>query len=55
MDERLGIDICFASWAYHMIDLLEKPSDLIQFGIRSSGQDKKLLGVKTRYKTILEL
>jgi agmatinase len=50
MDERLGIDICFASWAYHMIDLLEKPSDLIQFGIRSSGQDKKFweskLGIK---------
>lgn len=40
MDKRLGIDICFASWAYHMIDLLEKPSHLMQFGIRSSGQDK---------------
>jgi agmatinase len=50
MDERLGIDICFASWAYHMIELLEQPSDLIQFGIRSSGQDKNYweskLGIK---------
>lgn len=41
MDKRLGVDICFASWAYHMIELLEMPSDLIQFGIRSSGQPKE--------------
>lgn len=41
MDKRLGIDICFASWAYHMLEILDKPSDLIQFGIRSSGQPKK--------------
>ncbi|MEX1100161.1 MAG: arginase family protein, partial [Bacteriovoracaceae bacterium] len=41
MDQRLGVDICFASWAYHMIELLEKPSDLLQFGIRSSGQPKE--------------
>jgi agmatinase len=41
MPKRLGIDICFASWAYHMIELLEKPSHLLQFGIRSSGQPKE--------------
>ncbi len=41
MSERLGIDICFGSWAYHMIELLEKPSHLIQLGIRSSGKDKE--------------
>jgi agmatinase len=50
MPKRLGIDICFASWAFHMIELLEKPSDLMQFGIRSSGQPKeyweKELGVQ---------
>jgi agmatinase len=40
MPHRLGIDVCFASWAYHMIELLEQPSDLIQLGIRSSGQEK---------------
>lgn len=40
MQARLGIDICFASWAYHMIEHLEKPSHLMQFGIRSSGQEK---------------
>jgi agmatinase len=50
MPKRLGIDICFASWAFHMIELLEKPSDLMQFGIRSSGQPKehweRVLGVQ---------
>lgn len=41
MLNRLGVDICFATWAYHMLPLLNKPSDMMQFGIRSSGQDKK--------------
>lgn len=41
MVKRLGIDICFASWAYHMIEHLDSPSDLIQLGIRSSGQNKE--------------
>lgn len=41
MAHRLGIDICFASWAYYTLDLLEKPSHLIQLGIRSSGQNKQ--------------
>ncbi len=41
MDERLGVDICFASWAYRMIEFLERPSDLIQYGIRSSGSPKE--------------
>ncbi|MBS0358724.1 MAG: arginase family protein [Proteobacteria bacterium] len=38
--ERLGIDICFGSWAYHILPYLSMPSDLIQIGIRSSGHDK---------------
>ena len=50
MHDRLGVDICFASWAYHMIELLEKPSHLLQYGIRSSGKPKshweENLGVK---------
>jgi len=41
MAKRLGIDICFGTWAYHMIELLEKPSHLLQFGIRSSGKPKE--------------
>lgn len=40
MDKRLGIDICFASWAFHMLELLDRPSDLLQYGIRSSGKEK---------------
>lgn len=41
MVKRLGIDLCFGSWAYHILDLLDDPADLIQFGIRSSGQNKE--------------
>jgi agmatinase len=59
MASRLGIDICFGSWAYHMIELLDDPSLLVQFGIRSSGQPKeyweKTLGVKQYWaKELLE-
>jgi agmatinase len=50
MDHRLGVDICFASWAFKMLEHLESPSDMIQFGIRASGKPKehweKTLGVK---------
>ncbi|MCO4754745.1 MAG: arginase family protein [Bacteriovoracaceae bacterium] len=41
MDQRLGVDISFASWAYHMIEQLDTPSDLLQYGIRSSGKPKE--------------
>lgn len=40
MDQRLGIDICFGTWARHIIPLLDSPKDLIQIGIRSSGRDR---------------
>lgn len=40
MPHRLGIDVCFASWAYHMLELLDSPSHMLQFGIRSSGQER---------------
>lgn len=40
LDKRLGIDLCFGSWAYHCLDLLEDPSLMIQLGIRSSGYNK---------------
>ncbi len=40
LDERLGIPVCFGSWASHMIAELNHPSQLIQVGIRSSGKDK---------------
>ncbi len=40
LDERLGISVCFGSWASHMIPELSHPSLLVQVGIRSSGKDK---------------
>jgi len=38
--ERLGIDLCFGSWCTHILDGLEEPSLLMQYGIRSSGKPK---------------
>lgn len=50
LDMRQGIDLCFATWAYQIIDELDSPRDLIQLGIRSSGKTKeyweKEVGVK---------
>lgn len=40
LDHRLGIDICFGSWAYPIKDLLASPELLIQIGIRSSGKER---------------
>jgi agmatinase len=39
--ERLGIDICFGSWATHILDELNSPAHLIQIGIRSTGKTKE--------------
>lgn len=48
--ERLGIDLCFGSWATHVLDDLNDPSQMIQIGIRSTGKPKehweKTFGVK---------
>jgi agmatinase len=50
LKERLGIDLCFGSWAGKITELMEDPSLLIQLGIRSSGKSKeyweKEFGVK---------
>jgi agmatinase len=40
LDKRLGIDICFGSWAYHILEHLTDSTDLYQLGIRSSGKDR---------------
>ena len=49
LEKRLGIDICFGSWTYHILKELEFPSLVYQIGIRSSGRDKshwqKTMGV----------
>ncbi len=40
LDERLGIDICFGSWTYHILNELYDTTDLYQLGIRSSGKER---------------
>ena len=41
LDRRLGIDLCFGTWTYQILDLLASRDHLLQIGIRSSGKDKK--------------
>ena len=40
LDTRLGIDLCFGSWAYHILEDLSSPELLVQVGIRSSAKDR---------------
>lgn len=40
LDQRLGIDLCFGSWTYHILDYLYDHTDLYQIGIRASGKDR---------------
>lgn len=41
LDKRLGIDLCFGTWAYQIIEDLASPEHIYQIGIRSSGKNKK--------------
>ena len=41
LDRRLGIDLCFGTWTYHILDLLSTRDHIIQLGIRASGKSKK--------------
>lgn len=58
LPQRLGIDICFGSWAYHILPLLPHPDHLLQIGIRSSAHDKTYwettLGVKQYWASDVE-
>jgi agmatinase len=40
LPERLGVRLCFATWAYHANELLGRGGKLVQVGIRASGRDK---------------
>lgn len=46
---RLGIDLCFGTWTYHILKEFSSPDQILQVGIRSSGKTKsywkKSLGV----------
>ena len=39
--ERLGVRYCFATWAYHANQLLERDGRLVQVGIRASGKSRE--------------
>ncbi len=41
LDARLGIDLCFGTWTYHILDELKNRDHILQVGIRSSGKTKK--------------
>jgi len=40
LPHRMGIDLCFGSWAYHILEFLNHPSQLIQIGIRATKKDR---------------
>ncbi len=40
LPHRLGVDYCFATWAYHANELLGRDGRLVQVGIRASGHDR---------------
>lgn len=41
LKERLGVRYCFATWAYHANELLDRDGRLVQVGIRASGKTKE--------------
>ncbi len=40
LEKRLGIDLCFGTWAYQILKNLYSSHHLLQVGIRSSGKSK---------------
>ena len=40
LEERLGIDLCFGTWASQIIPFLESADHLIQIGIRASAKER---------------
>ncbi len=41
LKERLGVRYCFATWAYHANELLQRDGRLVQVGIRASGKTRQ--------------
>src|SRR6185503_5271827 len=41
LPERLGVRICFATWAYHANELLGRGGRLVQVGVRASSRSKQ--------------
>jgi agmatinase len=40
LEERLGIDICFGTWTFQILEFLKSREHILQLGIRSSGKTK---------------
>lgn len=40
LKDRLGIDYCFGSWLYHVLEDLQSPKLCYQYGIRSTGKSR---------------
>lgn len=40
LDTRLGIDLCFGSWTYHVREFFPSKDQLVQVGIRATGKDR---------------
>ncbi len=38
--DRLGIDLCFGTWTYQILEFLKSRDHILQIGIRSSGKTK---------------
>jgi arginase family enzyme len=41
LPERLGVRICFATWAYHANELVGRGGRLVQIGVRASGRPQQ--------------
>jgi agmatinase len=41
MPERLGVEMCFATWTYHANDLVGRNQRIIQLGVRASQRPKE--------------
>jgi guanidinobutyrase len=41
LPDRLGIPVCFATWAFHANDALGRGGRLVQLGVRASGRTKE--------------
>jgi arginase family enzyme len=41
MAERLGVRICFATWAYHANELIGRGGRMVQVGVRASARSKQ--------------
>jgi agmatinase len=41
LPERLGVRICFATWAYHANELVGRGGRLVQIGVRTSSRSKQ--------------